>query len=190
MATLYSLGAVTIDGYRVHTGDMTTAGTVVSGALVEAGELLDDELRRNLAWQSRTDKLRIYPDGRVYPYAYPITTAATLEIDGRSLVGAEADETPFVGRFGDLVVNLVTVTWSGGYDDGTNSDPLPTTLKNAIFELARALTTDTSAIPVGATSVRVGDVSVTYAQAGATSHLDSLVPGLTSRISRYRNRYV
>lgn len=190
MATLYSLGAVTIDGYRVHTGDMTTAGTVVSGALVEAGELLDDELRRHLAWQSRTEKCRIYPDGTVYPPAWPITAATDLTIDGRSLRGAVPDATPFVGQFGDLTVNLATVTWSGGYDDGTHSTILPTTMKNAVYELARALTADTSAIPVGATSVRVGDVAVTYGTVGATSHLDSLVPGLTARIVKYRNRYV
>lgn len=189
MSTLYSLGATSIDGYRVHTGDRTTAGTIVSGALVEAEQLLEEELRRKLAWQSRTAKCRIYPDGAVYPPAWPITTAA-LTIDGRALLGAVPDATPFVGTFGDLTVNLATVTWSGGFDDGTHSEPLPVTLRNAIYELARVLAQDSQPGPAGATQVRVGDVAITYASTQGLTGLDAFVPGLSARVARYRNRWI
>lgn len=188
MATLYSLGAVTVDGYRVHTGDLTTAGTVVTGALVEAEELLDEALRRHLAWQERTDTLRIHPDGRVYPPAWPITDA-DLTIDGRALLGAAADETPFVGTFSTLTVNTATITWTGGFDDGTNSTRLPATLRHAVYDLAKALAQDHQPIPVGATSVSVGDVSISYGS-GSSGDLDALVPGLWYRVKKYRNRFV
>lgn len=189
MTTLYALGAVTVDGYRVHTGDRTTAGTVVTGALVDAEEMLVDELRRDLALAERTASCPIYPDGRVYPPAWPIT-ASTLEIDGRALLGATADTGVFVGYLPDRPAR-VTVTWTGGFDDGTNSTRLPVTLRRALYDLAKALCDDAAPVPVGATSVSVGDVSVTYGQAGGgAGDVDALVPGLSTRIRKYRNRRV
>lgn len=187
--SLYSLNAVTVDGYRVHTGDRTTAATVVTGALVEAEELLVEELRRDLAWGSRTEKLRIYPDGAVYPSAWPITTAA-LPIAGRALLGAAPDATPFVGVYGDVTVNLATVTYTGGFDDGTHSEPLPRALAHAIYDLARALASDMAPGPAGATQVRVGDVAITYANTAGLSGLDAHLPGLSARVARYRNRWL
>lgn len=189
MTTLYSLGAVTVDGYRVHTGDRTTAGTVVTGALVDAEELLVDELRRDLALDERTASCPVYPDGRVYPSAWPITES-TLEIDGRALLGATPDSGAFVGYFPDRPAR-VTITWTGGFDDGTTGTRLPVTLRRALYDLAKALCADTASVPVGATAVSVGDVSVTYGNAGGgAGDVDALVPGLSTRIRKYRNRWV
>lgn len=191
MTTLYSLGAVTVDGYRVHTGDRTTAGTVVTGALVDAEELLAVALRRDLALAARTKSCPIYPDGRVYPTAWPIETAAGYTIDGRALLGATSDVGTFVGLIGTAPPTRVTVTWTGGFDDGTTGTRLPVTLRHALYDLAKALCEDASPVPVGATAVSVGDVSVTFGGRGAgDSDIDALVPGLSTRVRRYRNRYV
>ena len=189
-ATLYSLGAVSVDGYRVHTGDRTTAGTVVSGALVEAEELLGDALRRDLALAERTASCPIYPDGRCYPPAWPITDGGTLDVDGRALLGATADTGTFVA-FSPVAPTRATVTWTGGFDDGTTGTRLPVTLRHALYDLAKALCEDVSPVPVGATAVSVGDVSITYGGRGAgESNVDALVPGLSTRVRRYRNRWV
>ncbi len=186
--SLYSLGVVTVHAYRVYTADWTTAGTVVTGAFVEAEEQLEDQLRRRLPSEERIEPMRIYPDGRVYPKAYPITACASMVIDGRSLVGATPDATPFIGVFEQLDVPLATVTYTGGFTDRNGAAPLPITLEYALYDLARALAQDAPAVPVGATAASVGDVSVTFAKP-TSGALDALVPGLTSRIGMYRNRW-
>lgn len=189
---LVALGAVTVAGYRLQTGDHTSDGVAVTGALVEAEDMLVEELRRHLALESREDTFHIYPDGRIYPDAWPIVSnTGNLVIEGRALLGATADVTTFVGYFPDCPPNRATVTWTGGYDDGTNSQRLPVTLRHAIYDLARALVTDASPIPVGALSASVGDASVTFGPGGSGSgDIDALVPDLTDRVRRYRNRIV
>jgi hypothetical protein len=187
MSTLYSLGALTLDGYRMHTGDQTSTPATVSGALVEAEQVLEDELRRKLPLQSRTDTFAIGSDGRIYPDAWPITAATGLTIDGRALLGATPDVTTFVGYFPDRPTRA-TVTWTGGFDDGTLSR-LPVVLRHALYDLARGLAQDAAPVPVGATAVSVGDVSISYS-AATEGGLDALVPGLSARVRRYRNRFV
>lgn len=185
--SLYSIGAVTVDRYRVYTGDDTTPGTTVSGALVEAERLLNEELRRELASEERTETLRIQPDGRVWPRAYPIT-AAPLTIDGRSLLGATPDLPTFVALIGVDVPYPVTaaITYTGGYTAAT----FPVTLEHAVYDLAHGLAVDTPAVLVGARSATVGDVSVTYGTSGDVGPVDSVVPGLSARVGRYHNRFV
>lgn len=186
--TLYALDAVTVAGYRLWTGDQATDAAAVSGSLVEAERMLEEDLRRHLALEERTDDFVIYPDGRIYPDAWPITDAA-LTIEGRALLGATPDVTTFVGYFPDRPTRA-TVTWTGGYDDGTASAPLPVALAHGIYDLARALAADTTAVPVGATAVSVGDVSVTFGSSSGSGDVDSLVPGLSNRLARFRNRWV
>jgi hypothetical protein len=183
MATLYSLGAVTVKAYRVHTADETNTDAQISGALVEAEDLLDEELRRHLAKQERTGTFPIYCDGRIYPDAYPLT-ASDLTIDGRALRGAEPDGGPFIGVWEHIDDPRATVTWTGGYD----STSLPRTLELAVYDLARGLMAE-ALVPVGATSVSLGDASVTYA-VSSRGGVDALVPGISSRVRRYQNRFV
>jgi len=182
--TLYALGATTIAGYRLRTGDVTADDVAVSGALVDAERSLEETLRRRLASESRTDAFTIQADGRIYPDAWPITTA-DLTIYGRALLGGTPDLEEWVGWTGSTCYpHKATVTWTGGFDD----DTLPITLRNAIYDLARARLTLVPSIP-GATSASVGDVSVTYAEPGG-GDLDAAVPGLTARIAKYANRFV
>lgn len=183
MATLYSLGAVTVKAYRLHTADETNPDSIVTGALVEAEELLEDELRRKLASQERTGTFTIYSDGRIYPDAYPITTA-TLPIDGRALCGSTPDVTAFIGYFPNDPPNYATVTWTGGYTAGT----LPRSLENAVYDLAAGVMAE-SLVPVGAGSISVGDVSVSSVVSGRGG-IDAVVPNLSTRVRRYQNRFL
>lgn len=181
--SLYSSGAVSVADYRVHTGDQDSPASAVTAALVEGQSLLEEHLRRLLESTSRTNDFPIHADGRVYPNAYPITSAS-LTIDGRALLGAEADSGPFTGVFESTTPKRATVTWTGGFTPTT----LPVTLEHAIYELAEAKVTGAEPVPVGATSVRLGDAAVTFD--GPTSGgIDALVPGLADRVAKYRNRW-
>lgn len=188
--TLYALGAVTVHGYRVRTGDRDTDTLEVTGALVEAESLMEEELRRLLPLESRTEVMRIFRDGRVYPKAYPVTVSTTLTIDGRSLVYASPDSNPFLGLFLSIerdphIVPRMTVVYTGGFDATT----FPITLRNALYDIARGLAAERVPVPVGARSISVGDVSVTFGSSDDTgSALDELAPGVWKRIRKYRNR--
>lgn len=187
MATLYSLGAVTIRQYRLHTGDETNGDAECSGVLLEAESLINDELRRFLASDERTGTFSIYPDGRLYPNAYPIT-AADLMIEGRALVGGTPDGGPFVGVWEPSTSTRSTVTWTGGY----NADTLPLTLEHALYDLAAALLAPApilTGVPGGTTAASVGDVSVTV-DPRSGGGVDAYVPGLSDRVRRYQNRFV
>jgi hypothetical protein len=188
MTTLLELGAVTVAGYRLRTNDNTSAAHVVTGALTDAEHLLEEELRRELPLAQRTETMRIHGDGRVYPLAYPLISCTTNTIDGRSLVNALPDIQQFTAFFPyGVLAPRATITYTGGFDDAT----FPTTLRHALYDLAAALAGDASPVPVGAQSVHVGDVSVSYG-AGATpgEGVDAYLPGLALRVRKYRNRFV
>lgn len=182
--SLLTLGAVTVAAYRIRTGDNTTPGTEVTGALLEAEELLEGTLRRKLASEERTETCVIYPDGRIYPSAYPIT-AADFTIDGRALRGATPDGGPFIGVFEPVDSRRATVTYTGGFTDET----FPRRLAHAVYDLAKGIVDGPSGLAGWATSASVGDVSVSGA-APTGEDLDSLVPGLYRRVVGYRNRWV
>lgn len=184
-ATLLSLGAVTVAGYQLRTGDTSSAASAVTASLVEAEAILDEALRRHLALDERTDTFKLYPDGRIYPDAYPITSSS-LTVWGRSLSGATPDVATFVGLIGECPAPpQATVTWTGGYNAAT----LPRTLANAIYDLAGFDLSDSTPGISGVTSVSLGDASVSYA-APLDGLLDTLVPGLWARVRRFRNRWV
>jgi hypothetical protein len=183
--TLYSLGATSVAGYRVRTGDETTAASAVSGALVEAQSLLEEELRRLLPLEERTEHMVIDNRGKVWPKAYPLVLCATNTIDGRSLLNAIPDFNQFVAMVGLTQTTIrATITYTGGFDAST----LPLTLAHAIYDVAGALVAADAPVPAGATSMSVGDVSVGFPEAG--TGIDSYVNGLSDRVRKYRNRYV
>jgi len=185
--TLYALGAVTVAGYRVHTGDTTSEASAVSAALVEAEQLLEEELRRTLASEERTQRLRIRADGKVYPPAYPVTAAGSYLIDGRAIVGASPDDFPTITIFARTPTPYATITYTGGF----TADTFPVTLRHALYDLANGIIS-AHLVPVmlvGATSASVGDVSASYGT-GSPGGIDVLRRGLSERVARYRNRFL
>lgn len=192
MTTLYELDAVTVSGYRLRTGDQTSDGGAVSASLVEAEHLLEEELRRELPLQARTEAMIIRECGVMYPKAWPITVCATNTIDGRTLLGGTSDLETWIGLIDSdaHLTRRATITYTGGFDDGTNGTALPVTLAHAIYDLTRALVADVSPIPVGASSVSVGDISVGFTGSAGGEGVDSYVAGLSTRVKRYRNRWL
>ena len=67
------MSLVTVDRYRFITRDVCTDSDTVSARLEEAQALIEDEYRRPLEEAERTETVPIWPDGRVYPAAVPIT---------------------------------------------------------------------------------------------------------------------
>lgn len=184
--SLLQLGAVTVAGYRLRTGDEDSAASSVSAALLEGESLLEEHLRRQLPLEERTGTFLIYPDGYVYPDAYPVVSAAGHTLDGsRAVGGATPDGGPFVGVWEPSTAARATVTWVGGFTAAT----FPVTLQQAIYDLARSDLSDLPSAPAG-TSASVGDVSISGTVGDASAAIDAAVPGLASRVSRYVNRFV
>lgn len=159
---------ISIARYREITGDSTTASAVVETAIEDAQSTLEDRLRRPLEQAARTERLRVFPDGRVYPRATPIISAAAgADIYGNAIV----DGTP-AGTFLEPD-DYAEVTYTGGYDpaetDLSAVDYVPVELQRAVAWAAYGILrpTDGPQAPPGATSVTVGDVSVTYGPGGA-----------------------
>lgn len=154
---------VTTALYQSLTGDTDSATADVALALVSAQKIVEEYLRRPLANEERTETVR-FSGGRLYPKATPITEAPdgiTIVPGSRALVGASPDGGPFWPAVGDSTYPAsATITYTGGYTAST----LPRTIAAVISSLAYQLlhVTDDSEVPAGATSVSVGDVSVSF----------------------------
>lgn len=189
----------TVEYYRVVTGDVTTAASAVSANLLEAEGMLDDALHRKLAYGEYTETLPLLEQGRVHPSAVPVlsvTGDAVIGENGWSVYELYPDER---GGFPVLIDDpwrpwsdspFATITYVGGYTDAT----APPTLKRSVCRLAYALTTPASTspggVPAGATSVRLGDAQVTFADPvdGDGATVDALVPGLWRQVRGYKHR--
>lgn len=161
---------ISVTRYQSITGDTTSATGVVETAIEDAQQLLEERLRRPLETAQRTERMRQYPDGRVYPAATPITAGPT----GSTTYGvALADAAP-AGSFLQPADEYVDVTYTGGFDpaetDRSAVTYVPVELQRAVAWAAKALlSSPPSAAPAGATSITVGDVSVSYGPGGAPS---------------------
>ena len=185
--------------YRTITRDVVTASVAVTGQLVEAQRLIEDELRRPLEYGTGTERLPVYRDpttgrGCVQPRRYPIESvaagAAYEPLGLAELIGVEPDGWPT-----SAVDATAAVTVTGGWrgvDDvlATSTNRIPARLERAICLLARALVSQPAVpLPAGVTAATVGDVSVTYGepQDGGADAL-GLVPGLCDLIDGYEYR--
>jgi hypothetical protein len=185
------MAVVTVARYRVITGDTSTDTAEVSARIEDATIMVEEELDRPLELAERTETIRLASDPYgwtgwlAYPRSTPIMSvpadsAYRIE-DDVTLSGVQPATTPF-WTWSESYRPHATITWTGGYTSST----LPKKLEAAICDLAHALLTP-AAVPVGATSIRVGDVAVTYS-GSSDSGLDVYVPGLWERIRRYRHR--
>lgn len=162
----------------------------LQNAIDESQELIEDFLKRPLDSASRTEQCLIHPANRIYPRATPIAavSAGTIENDGYAVSGISPDGGPFVDFYRQSQYVYATVTYTGGFTSVT----APRTLKRAVMRLAHAIIVppaESSMIPVGATSVSLGDASVSFAEpTGSGGEIDALVPGLTRTLKRWRVR--
>jgi hypothetical protein len=170
--------------YRNLTGDLQTPEDEVTEGLADAQREVEEYLRRPLESLERTESLRVYANGRVYPKATPITAVPdgyTVE-ESAVVAGGVAGAVPWPGVVGGPTT--MDLTYTGGYDPLT----LPRELERAICETAFSnMVEETPDLPSGVTSARVGDASVTFQSptggAGVPSHV-------RARIKRWRRARV
>lgn len=183
---------VTVARYRAVTNDNLTAQSVVEFALDDAVALLEDDLGRPLAAEERTETMWRDRAGWLRPAAVPIVSVATAgwTKDGdhlRPTVTWQPAHDPFTS-----IDSTVEITYTGGWVERSANPSAPNQLPASIEldlcwaahalchadELARSA-------PAGATSLRLGDVSVTFGGTGPRTALDATV-----RWSRRTMRWV
>lgn len=192
---------VSEDRYRQITRDVTTASVSVTGQLVEAQRIIEDELRRPLEYGTGTETLPVYRDpdsgrGCVYPRRYPIESVPAdvgYQVGSPAeLIGVATPVTDWIiegGQLGSSASVTVTGGWRAVDDPSvTDANRIPAKLERAIALLARALLVQpVEALPAGVTAASVGDVSVTYGGPQEGGPL-GLVPGLCDLIDGYEYR--
>jgi hypothetical protein len=167
---------VTVDRYRTVTGDHDTPTDVVADRLDEAVDLCEDTLLRPLAALSRTERMVPTRDGRLWPRCTPLVAAPGYDIDGYALLPSAFTLLDFTGR-----TTAVTVTYTGGFVERSANpaatNRLPIHIERDVCWVAKALdpafASTVAALPPGARSVSLGDISVTFADTA-----DGAVPSM------------
>lgn len=156
---------VDADTYARYTGDRDTDADTVDEALDEATALLEERLGRVLSIGSRTERLQVSRaawsgDHVVYPACVPLQSTDNGTIVGDAITGVSVDGGLFA------VGDWATVTYLGGF----TPDTLPRAIARDLSACAHQLietTAPASAVetdaPPGATAVKVGDLSISYA---------------------------
>lgn len=164
---------VTVERYRVITGDTSTAASAASAAIEDATDMLAERLGRPgaLKAEERTEAVRVGPTGLLRPLAVPVTVCAGYTFDTAAVYGASPDSVSVIG-FADNLPRTVALTYTGGFVERTANptDParLPEHMERDLALAARAIVSgvgDTAA-PAGAVSVSLGDASVSYGPGG------------------------
>jgi len=133
--------------YRRLTGDTATSSAAVVAALADAQAALQDALHRPLVSAVRTEVVKVWPDGLVYPAAQPVTVVpAGALVDGGAVRGGWVTD----------ALGVTTLTYTGGWTSAT----IPMPLVQAICSEARELLSPAVTALVGARKYAVGDVSV------------------------------
>jgi len=156
---------VTVLRYRAITGDQASSDEAVSARIEEATELLEGELGRPLEQAERTERMQPTRDGLLWPLATPLAAATDYTIDGHALRGSS----PFPSGW-DFIggETALDVTYTGGWVERTanpgSAFRLPVHIERDIAFAAQALgqTPTPLAVPAGASSVSLGDASVTF----------------------------
>lgn len=165
------MSLVTVERYRIITGDQASASALADDALTQAVGLLEDTLQRPLEEGEITERLAPGSDGTLYPTVTPIVSAEGYSIYGSTIMGG-----PFFTPGFIATDPRVSVTYVGGYVERTANptaaNRLPAHVERDLCWAAnRLLTPATSAalaaVPAGVKSASVGDASITYGDAGA-----------------------
>lgn len=161
--------------YRQLTGDETTAATAVASAASAAQELLEADLARigYLESAERTETLPLLDDGTLYPTALPITAVdGGLDWFDGVVYGAVPDIPSFTGLIEATQPRRVALTYTGGYTDATCPEPILRDLAWVAYALIHGVSARqaaASSASAGATSVRLGDVAITWPAGGSAA---------------------
>lgn len=159
--------------YRAITGDTATASAAFASAASAAQELLEEDLRRPGYLESveRTEVCLLAPDGTLYPTATPITAiTGGYEVVDDVVYGAVPSVAAFTGLIDTSVSpKRASITYTGGYTTATVPEHVLRDLAWATYAILNGYTGSQNAAAgdtTGATSVRVGDIAVTYGPSG------------------------
>ncbi len=182
---------VGVETYRLLTGDNTTAASAVQSALQDAQDLVEESLDRVGFLESAEHTETVFViRGKSWPTATPVTDAAYVIGDnGRSLLDVDSYPDNLVVDTYETFDNVAraSITYTGGY----TAETVPMRIKLAISQTAHrqlhpAAPVDSSY--VGAKSIRVGDVSVTYGDGGAGTLVTALTSSVATSIRGYRRQ--
>lgn len=169
------MALVDVARYRTLTGDLATPDVTVVASLATATDMLADALgRAGIEEATYSEWLLPTRDGRLHPSVTPLASCADYAIDGDTLVAGWFVGTP--GR---------SVTYIGGWTSATVPRCIEADLANAARTIAAP---DTSGVPSGATSARLGDAAVTYGPQGARPNGGAQAVTWSRPTLRYRHR--
>lgn len=176
------MSIVTIAVYRSVTDDTASASGTVQSWLDDTEQDLEEFLDRPLHFDG-TERCKINQERRgpvVYPRATPIIDAGGLVASGHALLGATAVDDPFTTS--DPAYSDVT------YEGGWTASSLPRAIRNDIcWAVRQAIRGDAARVPAGATSVSLGDASVSFGGTGAPDAGDAR---WSRQTRRYRRRHL
>lgn len=193
---------VSVDYYRQRTGDSDSSDSAVVEKLAEAQDMVEEYLGRHLELGEYTESQTVSVLGLFYPAAIPVSSVSASSnanspdirmLDTTAIQYVNVDDSVFPvwadtprRRGGYEATELyATVTYRGGWPQ----DALPETLGRYLARLARALITgkpEGAAAMAGATTLKAGDVSVTYPAGSVEGMLNFFVPGMSRAIQGYR----
>lgn len=191
------MAIATLADYRRITRDRDSYDGDIYEALDAAQDFLEENTDRFFETDTRTESLKVHSDGRVYPHATPITavTTPTNTISSTSSIALGAYGMDVAVRWpewfqaspGDDIEWFyvgsgrprLTVTYTGGYDE----DEIPESLKRLVVDIAKVGLSETMNVPVGATSVRSGDIAYSGRSLG-----ESLPARIWYEISKWKRR--
>jgi len=179
------MSTVTVEQYRVWTGDSTSSSALVEPLLDVAESLVEEYLRRPLASVERTEEYKVWTGGIVYPKAVPVTSvqaSATYSVEDTATIKYVTPDDVTSEVVGDRLtasddyphsLPKATVTYVGGWTSIT----LPPSIARIVSLAAKALLAPASVADPTVTKQAVGDVSITRDAASSTGHgIDVLVP--------------
>lgn len=180
-----------VDQYRRFTNDLSTEDYKVTQALTDAQSEIEEFCQREFESATRTETLRLYANGRVYPKAFPISTVDSMPgsiIDGWAILlgyGYQyaTNVNPFVSGFGSDTwawQPQVTVTYTGGYAANELPPAMIRAAAQVAYDLLHPVALD--GVPAGVTSVRVGDA----AMSGEFNAFANLRGSVRNTLRRYR----
>lgn len=193
------MSTVTLAQYVTHTGDTVSPSATVEANLAVAERMVEDYLRRELASAERSEEMKVWPNGLVYPKHVPVTSvqaSARYEVKNEAIIKYVTPDdlvSEVVGNWSDPDDGYphsrptATVTYVGGW----TSETMPVSIVRVVALAAQALTVPGTAPKLGVKQASVGDVSVTYANdsgSNGTEALDSLVPLASVMLYGYRWR--
>lgn len=182
-----------LKSYRRITGDKDSYDGDVLAALVEAQGIVEDRTGRYFDQVERTETLKVFQNGRVYPHAYPVISVSVPV--GASILGNSVrfsswnswdpivNHNPDIWFIDPAYRPTATITYVGGFESGTG----PIELVRATAEIANlSLNPSKFKVPAGTTGVTVGEVS--FQSSNGFGGVSALPANILRTLNRFKYR--